>query len=137
VVGQKPPIGGAVSLKGRITDPADKVLRIDDFNLNLAGSDLAGWLQVSYGKMMKLKAEFSSDKLDLRPLIDQAPASSQGSSRASGKVSGQAQAQVKNTRTGGSASGGSSKSASPGILPGQTGVPQRAPGLGGHARQAG
>jgi uncharacterized protein involved in outer membrane biogenesis len=67
------PVKGKVSVQGRLTDPGERTLRLDDLKLGIAESDLNGWLYLAHGKKVKLQAELNSNSLDLRPFLVQKP----------------------------------------------------------------
>ncbi len=64
------PYQGAFNASGRFIDPAPKVYKIPAFNAVWGDNKNKGWLELDLsGKRPQLKAELSSDKLDLRPLF--------------------------------------------------------------------
>jgi len=64
------PFQGAFNVSGQFIDPAPKVYKIPAFNAAWGENKSKGWLELDLsGQRPHLKAELSSDKLDLRPLL--------------------------------------------------------------------
>jgi len=64
------PFQGAFSISGELIDPAPKVYKIPAFTAVWAESEEHGWLELDMtGPRPHVKAELSSDRLDLRPLF--------------------------------------------------------------------
>jgi hypothetical protein len=63
---------GAFHVSGRFSDPAPKVYKLPAFEATWGDSQSSGWLELdTTGQRPRLKAELSSDKLDLRPFLKQ------------------------------------------------------------------
>jgi hypothetical protein len=63
---------GAFQISGQFSDPAPKVYKLPSFEAVWGDSQSSGWLELdSSGQRPQLKAELSSDKLDLRPFLGQ------------------------------------------------------------------
>ena len=61
---------GAFQVSGQFSDPAAKVYRLPAFEAGWGDSQCSGWLELdTSGQRPRLKAELSSDKLDLRPFL--------------------------------------------------------------------
>ena len=60
----------AFRVTGRFADTAPQVYKLSDFDAVLGDSQSSGWLELdTAGQRPQLKAELSSDKLDLRPFL--------------------------------------------------------------------
>ena len=68
--GTEIPSNGALRVSGQFVDPAPKVYKLSPFDAVWGDSQNSGWLELDVsGKRPQLKAELSSDKLDLRPFL--------------------------------------------------------------------
>jgi len=66
------PFPGAFNVSGQFIDPAPKVYKIPAINATWGENNSKGWLELDLSAQRPhLKAELSSDKLDLRPLFAQ------------------------------------------------------------------
>jgi uncharacterized protein involved in outer membrane biogenesis len=64
------PLEGAFNVSGQFVDLAPNVFRISNLNTRLGENDGKGWIEVNLtGKRPRVKAELSSEKIDLRPVL--------------------------------------------------------------------
>ncbi|MEE9615038.1 MAG: AsmA family protein [Thermodesulfobacteriota bacterium] len=64
------PISGPLAISGHASDPASQTYKVSGLKLSLGENDLRGSLEAALGgKRPKLKADLSSKKIDLRPLL--------------------------------------------------------------------
>jgi uncharacterized protein involved in outer membrane biogenesis len=76
VGGPKIPSKDAFRISARLVDPAPQIYKLSDIDAALGDSQSSGWLELdSTGQRPQLKAELSSDKLDLRQFSKQAQSS--------------------------------------------------------------
>jgi uncharacterized protein involved in outer membrane biogenesis len=69
------PFPGPYNVSGRLVDPAPKNYKIPSLNAVWRENDVRGWIAIDLSpNPPHLSAELSSQKLDLRPLFDQAAA---------------------------------------------------------------
>ncbi len=67
------PFQGPFDLTGQFTDPAPKIYRTSSLKANFGDNDISGWMELNFSKERPLvKAELSSQELDLRPLLAKA-----------------------------------------------------------------
>jgi uncharacterized protein involved in outer membrane biogenesis len=67
------PFQGPFDLTGQFTDPAPKIYRTSSLKANFGDNDISGWMELNFSKERSLvKAELSSQELDLRPLLAKA-----------------------------------------------------------------
>jgi hypothetical protein len=60
-------------LTGQLSDPAPKIYRTSSLEANFGDNDISGWMELNFSKERPLvKAELSSQELDLRPLLAKA-----------------------------------------------------------------
>ncbi len=69
VMGGQPPLKGPLSIEGRLNNPDDRTVRLDDLNLESPAGDLKGWIFTQKGKTKIFNAELKSKLLDLRKLL--------------------------------------------------------------------
>jgi hypothetical protein len=79
--GPKIPFEGPFDVAGRFVDPAPKVYKLPYVNAVWGGNTCVGWLELDVsGKRPHIKADLSSEKLDLRPLYAKAKKENRGQS---------------------------------------------------------
>jgi uncharacterized protein involved in outer membrane biogenesis len=68
----------AFRVAGRFADPAPRVYKLSDFEAVWGDSHSSGWLELdTAGQRPQVKAELSSEKLDLRPFLGYLPSAEQ------------------------------------------------------------
>jgi uncharacterized protein involved in outer membrane biogenesis len=71
LAGYRLPFGGQFCISGRLADPANRVYKISELQVDLAGSQLAGSAEVDVSEDRPcLSLDLRSQKLDLRPFFD-------------------------------------------------------------------
>ncbi len=80
--GPEIPSKAAFRISARLVDPAPQIYKLSDIDAALGDSQSTGWLELDQsGQRPQLKAELSSDKLDLRQLSRQAQSSGEAEAR--------------------------------------------------------
>ncbi len=70
LIGTELPIKGHFDISGRAKDISPKAYKISDLRVALADTDIRGYMDLDFaGKRPRLKANLSSKKIDLKPLM--------------------------------------------------------------------
>jgi hypothetical protein len=71
--GPELPFTGAFNFAGQFMDPAPKIYKLPSINAHLGDNVINGWMELNMSqKRPRVKAELSSQDLDLRPLLAEA-----------------------------------------------------------------
>jgi hypothetical protein len=69
ITGQSIPLEGAYAISGKLTDPAKKIYKIGNLNLQLGANNITGGLDLNLsGKQPQISTELASPKFTLQPV---------------------------------------------------------------------